>query len=297
MKIPEPEEVIRHLLGNSTASWKLSDKGKIGESLIAISNLDDLLKPGIFEAIRRLTTRRTTHVFREVSRRAHTDAELELARLVDASGGRSERRSQTAADLVGVELALRVDALESLVALGWAERGYRIKCTRCGLTSFVPLADVTSTANCPGCRGAGKYKRIENGLAVYYRLNSLIDRASDQGVLPHLLAIAALGKLRQHTYALSGVEFAFADGTPGEADIYGIAAGKVVAGEVKTSASEFTNDELQKSVDRSRRLAVDVHVMACVEALPAETLTRAAELTNVSELELITLGPNELRPV
>src|ERR1700729_1887103 len=67
---------------------------------------------------------------------------------------------------------------------------------------------------------------------MFYRLNALIDRASDQGVLPHLLARAALQKLDDTSHVLPGADLRFPDGSRLEVDLVGVLRGKVVAGEV-----------------------------------------------------------------
>ena len=128
-------------------------------------------------------------------------------------------------------------ALERLCAAGWAERGLSVSCGACGLPSFVPFAEATARATCPGCSSPAEYE-TGSALAVYYRLNSHLDLLSDQGVLPHLLTIAALQRQGKQSHFLPGVDVWFSadDSDKAEADIFGVRDGKVLSGEVKTSA-------------------------------------------------------------
>ena len=56
---------------------------------------------------------------------------------------------------------------------------------------------------------------------MFYRLNSLVDRANDQGVLPHLLAIAALGN-GDSTYIVPGVSAVLTGNQAVEVDLFGM---------------------------------------------------------------------------
>ena len=116
----------------------------------------------------------------------------ELAEIAAHWGGRSERRYRSA----GPAATRRRSSgggrcAGAVVRRGWAERGLSISCGACGLPSFVPLAEAPARATCPGCSSPAEYE-TGSALAVYYRLSSHLDLLSDQGVLPHLLTIAAL---------------------------------------------------------------------------------------------------------
>lgn len=296
IRIPLLSEVATATLRSSVASWALSDKGRLGESIISAKNLEVLLRPGVYEAIRDLTTRRSIHLVREVEAREQTEEELDRAQFVSEIGGRFERRSQSAIDLHKVSDASRPEALEQLVALNWAERGLRIVCARCDVTSFVELQAADSSATCPGCGTYQTYVRSTQGITLYYRLNSLIDRASDQGVLPHLLAIAALRKRSKNTFIFPGINVQLASGKRGELDVFGVHLGKVIAGEVKTAAVEFSPDQIDRDVALTDAVGADIHVMACIEEPSHEATARAAALVERQGRELVVFGAADLRP-
>ena len=143
-----------------------------------------------------------------------------------------------------------VAALERLCDLGWAERGLEIKCTACHQHSFVVLDSVfaKSGARCPACDDPQRYTLTGSGPTVFYRLDGLVDRASDQGVFPHLLTVAALTQLEAHSWFLPGVDVVFHDEARNEADVVGLHGGRFIVREVKTSASEFTGQQLDKDI-------------------------------------------------
>lgn len=295
IRLPMLHEVVTTILRDVTRTWSPSDKGRMGESIASTTDLAQLLKPGMFEAIRSLTTRRSVQLLKEIEQREHTDVEVDRARFVWEIGGRLERKSQAANDL-GLEKSKRVDVAELLVAMGWADRGYRISCSRCDVTSFVEMDEVTRRATCPGCRSNQSYERTPQGITVYYRLNTLIDRASDQGVLPHLLAAAALHRDSPDTYVIPGVHVVFQGGTKSEVDLFGVHAEKVIAGEVKTSASEFTVEQVNRDIDLSMRLGADLHVMACMETLSSETAAMAQVVAAERGIAIVTFDAAKLRP-
>jgi hypothetical protein len=152
-------------------------------------------------------------------------------------------------------------------------------------------------AECPGCGLEQCFESGESGLSVFYRLNSLVDRASDLGVIPHLLAIDALTRRDQYTYLLPGVNV-WLSGMENnkEVDLFGVHAGNVVAGEVKTSGAEFTQRELEKDIFVCVKLGVDAFVMAATDQIPDESIGIAEELCRESGLNLIVLHRSDLLP-
>lgn len=293
--VPQLSEVVETLLAEATDSHCLSDKGRMGQSITPSRKLDRLLDPGVFEAIRSLTTPRKEHVVETLKERVSTGTQPDYRRLA-SEFGRLERKSQCASELMNPKRQITVSSIEALVGLGWAERGCRIVCNRCSVTSFVLFRDTTPSASCPGCESSEQYDSSPTGITTYYRLNSLIDLASDQGVLPHLLAIAALRKGSSDTFILPGVDVTFDNGTKREVDLFGVHGGKVIAGEVKTSAAEFTEEQIGRDIELSKLLLADVHVMACTEALNEEVKSTANQIAQRCEVDLQILDATLLRP-
>ncbi|MFE5240489.1 MULTISPECIES: hypothetical protein [unclassified Streptomyces] len=132
--------------------------------------------------------------------------------------------------------------------------------------------------------------------SVHYRLDSFTDRASDNGLLPHLLVIAELCRRKPRSHFLPGTDVTFADGTQEEVDVFGVWDGRVLSGEVKTSASEFDAAQLQRDVALSKRLGADVHLLASVAPVTGDTRETARELCDAAGLELEVLDQADLRP-
>jgi hypothetical protein len=150
---------------------------------------------------------------------------------------------------------------------------------------------------CPGCSSPASYE-TGSALSVYYRLNSHLDLLSDQGVLPHLLTIAALERQGRRSYFLPGIDVWFGadDKDHAEVDIFGVRDGQVLAGEVKTSASEFTLDQITRDIALSSRLEADIHVLAATDVIPKRTVEKAEQECKVAGLGLFVLQRADLLP-
>ena len=256
------------------------------------------VEPGIFAAIRELTTPRSKELLRELGKlRTAGGVDEELAELAAHWGGRSERRYKSAEQLERVPRTDAPRVLERLCDASWAERGLRVICGTCGLPSFVAFPHTLGRATCPGCASPATYE-TGSALTVYYRLNSYLDLLSDQGVLPHLLAIAALERQGKRSHFLPGVDVWFsADGTDkAEADIFGVRDGQILIGEVKTSASQFTPDQVARDVSLSLRLGADKHVLAATDDIPHEVAERAKQACDTSGIGLVILQKADLLP-
>lgn len=299
MHVPELPEAAAAVLSEVTVRHELSrKKGQPGMAWLEKTDISPLAQPGVFAAIRELTTPRSKELLREL-RKLRQDGAVdgELAEIAAHWGGRSERRHRSAEQLQYVPKADAADALERLCAAGWAERGLQVTCGMCGLPSFIPFLQASGRAACPGCSSPAGYD-TGSALTVYYRLNSHLDLLSDQGVLPHLLAIDILRRQGKQSYFFPGVDVWFStdDSDRAEADLFGIRDGRILSGEVKTSASEFTNEQLSRDVGLSSRLKADAHVLAATSDIPEQAAETARHLCEASGLELILLGKSELLP-
>lgn len=297
--VPELPEVTAALLSRITTRHELSrNKGQAGMAWLEQTDISSLAQPGVFTAIRELTTPRSNHLTKELRRLAKDGViTTEVADIAARWGGRSERKCMSAGQLNYVPEEHRADALERLCAAGWAERGLRLACDACGLPSFVAFGQVTGQASCPGCSSPARYE-TGAALEVHYRLNSHLDMLSDQGVLPHLLTITALRLNSERSHFLPGVDVWFSQDSndKAEADIFGVRDGKILSGEVKTSASEFTPEQITRDVELSVRLEADTHVLAATDDVLPETVERAQQLCKTNGLDLITLGKSDLLP-
>lgn len=88
------------------------------------------------------------------------------------------------------------------------------------------------------------------GHVIWYRLSSLLDRASDTGALPHILGLACLRRSAggERSYILPGALLNARQKSLGEVDMLGYLAEQVVVGEVKTAVEWFTEDQVKKDL-------------------------------------------------
>ncbi|MFE7657424.1 hypothetical protein ACFU6M_31795 [Streptomyces bottropensis] len=296
--VPSLDQARAQALLDVTERYQLSDKGRMGAALQENSDLTVLLDPGMFEALVELMTPRSKTLTKELKAlAAEGSIDDNLAELIARWGSRTERRYLPAQQLGQVPKSSRASIAEKLCALGWAERGLKVTCSRCGLDNFVPMTSVSSVASCPGCSALATYTTDPSTLTVFYRLDTLVDRAVDQGVFPHLMVIAALTEAEPLSSFLPGADLHF----PGESrsvevDVFGICGGKVMAGEIKTSASEFSEDQMRRDVDLSVRLGADVHILAAIDTVPETTRDFSQALCDAAGIELRVLDKEHLRP-
>ena len=297
LQIPTLRAVSDRLLDRSTDQWGLSDKGQLAEGVLGLPGEWSVSEPGVYQSAKTLVTKRARYLEKILGTLEQQDSAFDRAQfLAEAGVGRTERTIHPVArisQLSGIEEGAVLQALEAMVAWEWAERGLRVECTRCKLQSFVPISSVSSKAACPGCRAAQSYDAGTTNLTIYYRLNSLIDRAVDQGVLPHLLAREALLRNATEGHIYAGVDVTIG-GLKGEADIFGVLDAKVISGEVKSSASEFTPEQLKKDFWLASCLRVDQYVMASMEDVAQEQVTIAQDLADESGIDLRVLGPDDI---
>jgi hypothetical protein len=193
------------------------------------------------------------------------------------------------------------EVLEQLVALGLCSRGFSIDCAECQMESYIEHSAVTPQATCPGCGAAGAYRAAANkpaGPVVRYRLNSLLDRASDNGAPPHILGMACL---RQHAagrplYILPGALLSDGNTDLGEVDLLGYLAEHLIAGEVKTSPEDFTEDQIKKDLSLAARIGADIYVMVAVHPLTEGQKGMAASLATAQGCQLLTFSGGTARP-
>lgn len=300
MRVPGLSEALSALLTAKVRNYALSDKGNLAAAFHKRDGEKGaLLEPNLYEAIRELTTPRSRSLVNELSR--VIGAEESSANIVDLAqrwAVQGKRIYRSVSGVQGIPNPAAAVALERLCALGWAERGLEIKCTTCHTSSFLGLGSILAKngAQCPACDDTQQYTMTGGGPMVFYRLDGLVDRASDQGVFPHLLTVAALTSRQSQSWFMPGVDLFFDDASKKEADIVGLYGGRLAVGEVKTSASEFTPRQLAKDVEVARRLGADIYVMAAPDIITPETRTVAEGLCNEGKLELMILDRNDLRP-
>ncbi|MEV6548764.1 hypothetical protein AB0M57_08630 [Streptomyces sp. NPDC051597] len=296
--VPSLDQARHEILNSVTARYRQSDKGRMGVALQESADISLLLDVGIFEALVDLMTPRSKTLTKELKNLAQQGIiDENLVDLAVRWGSRTERRYLPAQQLAKVPKEARAAVTEKLCAIGWAERGLKVTCPRCGMSNFIPMPHVEPMAACPGCSAPATYTTNRSSLSIFYRLDTLVDRATGQGVFPHLMVIATIAQEEPLSSFLPGADLYF----PGEedsveVDVFGICGNKVMSGEVKTSSSEFTEEQMRRDVELSSRLRADVHILAAVDTVSRETRAFAQNLCDAAGLELRVLDGEQLRP-
>jgi hypothetical protein len=303
LHVPTLPEALHTILNDISDSYAMSNKGSLADGLAQTVDINSLLRPGVFEMVQQLTSPRSTQFLKDLKRLTKngdiTQEAEKFARVWAGQGKRTYRSVSEATSNNDSEWS-PAEVLEGLCALGWAERGLEIKCSRCRMSSFIHFADVPTRgpAICPACHAEQQYTSRNSKTfdrTIFYRLDGLVDTASDQGVLPHLLTIAALARLNPQSYFLPGVDFQF-DGMLREADIVGLHGGKLLVGEVKTKGTEFNTNQLIKDIGIAKALEADTYVMAAPDAISANSIKEAKIMTAEARIDLLVLDRTDLRP-
>ena len=135
-----------------------------------------------------------------------------------------------------------------LTDAGVLQQGVRVRCTNCGSRFWREIGTLQQRVKCEGCNFTVS---VPVEPEWRYRLNSLVRN----GIALHgcIAVISALHSLRKRAresfFYTHGVALYrnYDDELPEvEIDLLCISDGKLVCGEVKSSASEFTRDELGK---------------------------------------------------
>ena len=297
VRVPSLRDAAWRLLRDRCARVELSDKGRMAQRLLELDGYEVLLDRDVRPTIGALKTRRSTALAAQIERLLAEDRLTDDIRdLALQLGETQQRRFRSVEQLRSAIGTQGVESAERLCHQGWAERGLSIRCRRCSVRSFVALNQTQSEGVCPACQAVQPYELDPSGGAaqLQYRLHGLIDRAADQGVLPHLLAIAALRRENDRTFLIPGADVEFADGTRREVDLFGVFDGTVVAGEAKTSGVGFEESDIKADVGLSAALGADAHLMVATEEITDETVERARQLTHDANLRLILIQGEEV---
>ncbi len=199
---------------------------------------------------------------------------------------------KTYADLAGL-LALGGRDKKTLLALiadltpaGIILRGYYLPCPACDTREWYPLASVRERLTCVGC-GQSFPLPVAAAPGVeqpwHYRLNGLVNRAVDQDVIPHLLALHHWVRLgHQPSCIVTGLEMRREGHNVGEFDLLFVSHGSLYAAECKAGRLLAAKDF------EAARLAADLGIATFVFATAQ---TWAPETERAIAALAIELGP------
>jgi hypothetical protein len=174
-----------------------------------------------------------------------------------------EQREKFIATNPGFRTATSVDEIEEdrtkasedllqivqwLTNSGVLQQGIRIRCTNCGSRFWREMGTIKQKVKCDGCTAVVPVP-VES--TWRYRLNSLIRNGiALHGCVPVISALRELRTQAKDSFIYThgvGLFRNYTDQNPtAEMDLLCISDGKLVCGEVKSSSSEFTREELEK---------------------------------------------------
>lgn len=299
LRAPSPAAVLHAALVGGARSVMLSQPGRLASGAIDfVADLEIFADKVCLSVISALTTPRSRRLVDELARqlpKGVSQADLEaLARRIGPGARQVDLPLHAVASRIGAGVPTVSRAVERLARQRVVIRGLQTECHQCGLKTFTALEDTSPHAPCGGCGASARYSSTDPAgePVLYYRLNALVDRASDQGVLCHLYARARLQERgAEQMHVLLGADLTLPDGQSAEVDLLGYADTQVFAGEAKTAAAWFTQRQIERDVALSARLGADVHVMACLERLPAPVVDATRRLADASSMSLWSLCP------
>jgi hypothetical protein len=159
-----------------------------------------------------------------------------------------EDRKAAKADLIGV--------LQELTDRGVLQQGVGVRCTNCGSWLWREIGSLRQRIECDGCNATVPVA-VES--VWRYRLNSLVRNGiALHGCVPVISALRYLRERARESFIYThGVALfkEYGDAKPeAELDLLCILDGRLVCGEVKSSVSDFTREELAKLA----RIATDI---------------------------------------
>ncbi len=284
LRVPTPSDLLVGSLMDRGVTTELSDKGRMAAGAIQLARDTTLFRSDrVRQIIESLTTHRYGYELKEArAQLGGNDDDLEglvarlrevrqVSRTVEQIAGRISSRfgAFTPLDVAPV--------LNQLVDGGLAARGLQIDCGVCRFPSFVELDRVRAPMSCPACGAAAGFVSGSTGEpSLHYRLNALLDRASDNGVLGHLVGMAALLQDNPSAFVMPGVNLQLPSIGQREADLLALVEGEIGVGEAKTSAGLFTEDQFEKDLTIATALGAAAYLMVCLEPLDRSFKTMVA---------------------
>ncbi|MGY2876352.1 hypothetical protein ACVW00_003542 [Marmoricola sp. URHA0025 HA25] len=294
VSVPAASEVLACLTRDIGSSATPSDKGRLAAGLLS-RDTKAFADVHALGAIRSLTTPRSLRLAKKLAEFGLApDRHEAVIEWLASVGGRSTRRYGHIESIYvrGLNVELVGNALEDLARGGWVERGVEVLCPRCGIPSFLEFKDVPGVVTCPGCDAVADLAVDRGRVRVQYRLDSFLDRCSDQGVVAHVAVASALVEAQPFTGLHLGLDVKV-EGAQQEVDLFGFVGRSVVAGEVKTSAVEFTRDQIDRDIVLSAALGASAHVVGCTEPLASDLIEAIRDKCAMQRMGVIIAAPED----
>lgn len=300
LDVPQRIAVLSAYLQDQRLAHDLSDKGQLARGVLnATPDIARLRNPVALAVIDSLTTHRFSHELDEARKLLPEMDEAHLEQLIHAV----QNTRQTSRTLEQVFLEVRATcseverphvgaALGSLADAHMLARGFLVVCELCGIRSFIELRTAGAPALCPGCGSSATYEIDPTGQpAIHYRLNALLDRASDQGVLGHVVVEAALRDRFGYDdlINLPGVNLVLADHSTREIDSLALIQKDLWIGEVKPRSEYFTDEQLNRDLALGEAIGAQTYLIACMAGIDQSRIDAALDAAVQHGMQLAVL--------
>jgi len=206
--LPTEREALRAYLQDRGYESRLSRSGQYARAVIGLvgglRRTDVFANPVCYRVLDKLALKSSKKIAQRLIRKLglHDVKEEDLISFfagaeVIAEMKRVPKTCEQLASAVDVLQKDLLPLLSQLVDKGIVRRGFNCPCPKCGAPTWYPLDSLSERLSCPGCsyqfvlpveRSQGHEARWE------YTLNTLVNRAMDQDVLPHIIALWRLAK-------------------------------------------------------------------------------------------------------
>lgn len=184
-----------------------------------------------------------------------------------------------------------LEILSKLTAANILKRGFYLPCPNCGTPDWYSLQALSEQVTCTGC-GEIFIIPVESPkgteLQWEYRLNTLVNRAVDQDVLIHAVALNRLVQQKETSANTLGLEVLTDDQASAELDFAFVSQQKLFAGECKAGA-ELGQKDLETAY-LAARLGVSKFYFCTARNFSEGTLISVENLRDRLKSESLSMG-------
>lgn len=292
VELPDEELFLRSLMAERGVELSLGRGAGLADRVLSllggVSGINHLADRRVFELVARLAPRRTERITKELEKAIGEH----LPGDVDQALGQLDSKIRfltEAADVGPQELISKVPkderedfkaALQQLHDTGVLERGRRLQCPHCSMKLWFSIRDLAEPAKCYCCGGCLHLQIFEDGDSNdRFRLSRLFCQAFDQGLLPLLLTLRALGlpEVRFKRWLINADYTERSTGAQGDLDLIATQGGKLILGEAKAHRG-FDVAQLRKLLLIVNTVDADLVVLSTMLDESHERVREAAEV-------------------
>jgi hypothetical protein len=304
LRIPSSASVTSAMLEEIGWQWTPSDKGRYARALLSESAGTDriaiLQSSSAYRLVGQLvslTSRKAEAIVKRVARvRGLSDEDKRqlVSRALTVATPVWKSANEIASQLRSRKGPVLAD-LGELVRCGLVRRGLQFSCAICGMPNVFPLGQEGDMVECPGCGTIAPLIGPSAAEPTFlYALNSLLDRAMDQDVIPHLLALEYLTTHNEAIWGYPGADITGPNEEGRELDILAISRTGLVVGELKP-ADRFTHQVIDDAVELAHRLKAEAVVLGSLTRWSQRRRSHAETVARRAQLKLILLDRELLR--